>query len=220
MKPIPGYADYHADEAGNVFSTKRSGPPTPVTIVRKDGAVPTCQVRRTGEAKAAVTLVNHLVCAAHHGPRPSETHTVLHWNEDLTDCRAENLAWISTEEPWETAEGVAPVPGYPGYFVDEDSVVYSTVSGSLREGSVFRLTPSRDLVDYWCVTLRKNGQQKRRRIHVLACLAFHGEKSDPTLMARHLDDNKDNNHISNLAWGTAQDNADDRERNGRTYRKS
>ncbi len=35
---------------------------------------------------------------------------------------------------------------------------------------------------------------------------------------RHLDGNKMNNSYLNLAWGTAKDNADDRERHGRTVR--
>jgi hypothetical protein len=37
-------------------------------------------------------------------------------------------------------------------------------------------------------------------------------------MVRHLDGDHLNSHVSNLAWGTGKDNADDRERHGRTAR--
>lgn len=37
----------------------------------------------------------------------------------------------------------------------------------------------------------------------------------PNELARHLDDNKTNNILQNLAWGTAYDNAEDAGRNGK-----
>lgn len=39
------------------------------------------------------------------------------------------------------------------------------------------------------------------------------------MQCRHLDDNRLNNNLSNLAWGTQKQNAEDRDRNGKTYRR-
>ena len=50
------------------------------------------------------------------------------------------------------------------------------------------------------------------KVHRLVLLAFIGEASS---MCCHEDGNPLNNHLSNLRYGTAQDNADDRSRHGR-----
>jgi hypothetical protein len=49
---------------------------------------------------------------------------------------------------------------------------------------------------------------------------FLPERPSPEHEVRHLDGNKDNPHADNLAWGTRKENADDRERHGRTSRGS
>ena len=43
-------------------------------------------------------------------------------------------------------------------------------------------------------------------------------RPSPKHEIRHLDGNKNNAHCDNLAWGTAKENAEDRERHGRTSR--
>lgn len=52
------------------------------------------------------------------------------------------------------------------------------------------------------------------RVHRIVAKAFLGESDLP--MVRHLDGNPANNSAENLAWGTSQDNTDDRVRHGRT----
>ena len=49
-------------------------------------------------------------------------------------------------------------------------------------------------------------------------LTAHNRPPKKGEVARHLDDDPTNNHISNLAWGTAQDNSDDMVRNGGVLR--
>jgi len=61
------------------------------------------------------------------------------------------------------------------------------------------------------VTLYKNAVATPAYIHRLAARAFIGEPTGP--MVRHLDDVPTNNHASNLAYGTAADNAQDMLRN-------
>lgn len=59
--------------------------------------------------------------------------------------------------------------------------------------------------------------KNRRCIHTLVLEAFVGKRS-AGLQARHLDGNPSHNHVSNLAWGTAKENAKDRDIHGNTMR--
>lgn len=55
-----------------------------------------------------------------------------------------------------------------------------------------------------------NGIQKTIRIHILVARYFIGKKPKWAQVVRHLDNNRLNNHISNLAYGTYKDNEDDK----------
>ena len=55
------------------------------------------------------------------------------------------------------------------------------------------------------------------KVHLLVLRAFVGPCPSGQ-KGRHLDGNPYNNALSNLAYGTPQDNMDDRERHGRTAR--
>lgn len=48
----------------------------------------------------------------------------------------------------------------------------------------------------------------KRRVHVLACTAFHGDPADGHEV-RHLDGDSLNNLADNLAWGARYDNVHD-----------
>jgi hypothetical protein len=51
-------------------------------------------------------------------------------------------------------------------------------------------------------------------VHVLVLKAFMGDRPYGAV-ARHLNDIKTDNRLSNLAWGTASENAKDAKRNGK-----
>lgn len=53
------------------------------------------------------------------------------------------------------------------------------------------------------------GRYGRIYIHRAVCLLFNGEPPEDGMCVRHLDTNLHNNRASNLAWGTAADNAED-----------
>jgi len=53
---------------------------------------------------------------------------------------------------------------------------------------------------------------KRKFVHGLVAQAFLPVTGT---MVRHIDDDRTNNHLDNLCWGTAQDNYEDRVKNGR-----
>lgn len=49
-----------------------------------------------------VVLVHTLVCAAFHGPRPSEAHRAHVLNGKRWIVRADNVAWMTRAEAWES----------------------------------------------------------------------------------------------------------------------
>lgn len=116
----------------------------------------------------------------------------------MTSDRAEAVEW-------------RPVPGYEGlYAVSSDGQVYSLPridpNNHPVRGRVLKATP--DSHGYPRVSLWRNGSPRNRRVHQLVCEAFLGSKPDG-LEVRHLDDNKLNNHLTNLAYGTTSENVRD-----------
>lgn len=106
------------------------------------------------------------------------------------------------------------VVGYEGlYKVSDSGEIYSAAKGN-------KLKPS--LSDgYLRVKLCKNGVKSNLRVHRLVAEAFLDAPStalvehcklvepDGRVLVRHVDNIKTNNGVSNLSWGSSQDNADD-----------
>ena len=214
--PIPGFPGYFAHESGTIFSCRRGRVVRALQPIATSNGDDMSVAMFDAGGKERLVRAGLAVCSAFWGDLNG---TVVYADGDRKNLAASNLSWgQGSEDLKHIPEGARSIPGFPGYFIDEHAVVYTTVAGSMKSGSVFRLTPSLDLADYWCVTLRQDGIQKRRRIHVLVAMAFHGVKEIASLMARHLDDDRDNNHYSNIAWGTHEENMADRDRNGTTAR--
>ena len=95
--------------------------------------------------------------------------------------------------------------------------VFSTTS-NWRGYGPRQLIPKVDPYGYLCVRLTINGKRKHMHIHKLVAHKYLPKRPTPQHQLRHLDGNKNNNSADNLAWGTSKDNADDRERHGRTSR--
>ena len=57
------------------------------------------------------------------------------------------------------------------------------------------------------------GKPTARRVHLLVLEAFVGPRPDGAF-GRHLDDDRDNNTVQNLAWGDQSENTYDMVRNG------
>lgn len=105
----------------------------------------------------------------------------------------------------------------PGYEVTPEGRVFSTESNWRGYGRR-ELSQHLNSYGYPSVRIYVNGKRKRFTVHALVADAFLPFKPSPQHEVRHLDGNKLNSHVSNLAWGTQKDNADDRERHGRTSR--
>lgn len=67
---------------------------------------------------------------------------------------------------------------------------------------------------YWQIGLADGTKVKTVLVHHLVMAAFGPPKPFPGAWRLHKDDNKDNNDISNLYWGTPKQNSGDRDRNG------
>lgn len=137
--------------------------------------------------------------------------------EAIRDANAEYLK-CCTPEPVETTplkqETWRPVVGWDDlYEVSDQGQVRRTAPGpSTRVGRV--LKPSTTSKGYSVVRLYRNRVRLDKRVHRLVLEAFVG--ACPLGMeCRHLDDDKSNNQLPNLVWGTRGENEYDKVRNGR-----
>jgi hypothetical protein len=98
-------------------------------------------------------------------------------------------------------------PQYPNYEITEDGKVYSLYYKKHIEGVV-----SRD--GYRTFTLLDvNKKRKSVFLHrLLGELFIPNPHNHPNIL--HWDDNKSNNSLENLRWGTQEENVDDMRRNG------
>jgi len=71
---------------------------------------------------------------------------------------------------------------------------------------------------YMKVRLVVDGERGMFYVHRLVCEAFHGlppDYVDGAAHVRHMNDDPGDNRAANLAWGTPEKNAEDRERYSR-----
>src|ERR1700677_4179390 len=102
------------------------------------------------------------------------------------------------------------------YTVTEDGRVFSD-SGWRGHGLV-ELVQHPNSDGYPSVRLYINGVRKRQAVHKLVAEKYLPARPSPEHEIRHLDGTKTNNHRDNLVWGTALENAADRQSHGRTVR--
>ena len=110
-----------------------------------------------------------------------------------------------------------PAPGYPGYSVSSDGRVFSN-EHNWRGYGVRELIQDKNTDGYPSVRLTVNSKRTRVSVHWLVARAFLGEKPSATSQVCHINGDHADNRVENLRWGTAMDNAADREKHGRTSR--
>lgn len=101
-----------------------------------------------------------------------------------------------------------PVLNYEDYFVSNYGRVRSTKSGKEKLLKAYSITGN-----YLGVRFYKDGKTTNQKVHQLVLLAFVGQRPDG-MVVRHLDGNRQNNQLTNLAYGTHKENAADRSRHG------
>ena len=102
------------------------------------------------------------------------------------------------------------IPGYNGYYADEDGLIYSVRSGQIR------VISQRKHKGYMHVFVKcddGNGKRKKEPVHKLVLLSFEGEKKLEQV-CRHLNGNPLDNRPKNLKWGTVKENVQDAIRHG------
>lgn len=96
---------------------------------------------------------------------------------------------------------------YKSYDVSDHGRVWSATAGILP-------------TSYWgqnphpFVELRVDKERVRRLLHHLVLESFRGPRP-PGACGLHWDDDPENNHLTNLRWGTKSDNGHDAVRNGK-----
>lgn len=109
---------------------------------------------------------------------------------------------------------IRPIKDFPGYYISDNGDVLSCRKfgpGVNLNSHARTLTPVKE--DYLKVSLCRGGKKYNRRIHVLVANAFL-EKHEGKLIVCHKDGNKHNNNVTNLYWGTYQQNEADKVAHG------
>ena len=110
-----------------------------------------------------------------------------------------------------------PIEGYWNlYDVCADGRVRST-KGRHGRGQILNPSLPADSRQYKSVSLHKDGKRERALVHRLVAVAFLGPPPFPGAQVRHLDGERGNNRATNLAWGTARENAADRKKHGKGH---
>lgn len=101
-----------------------------------------------------------------------------------------------------------PVVGYEDYYeVSNDGEVKSLArkQNGINRFSKERILKLSNVNKYRYVGLRKDGVQKMERVHRLVASAFIPNPHNKPFV-NHLDGNKSNNNVNNLAWSTNKEN--------------
>lgn len=106
------------------------------------------------------------------------------------------------------------VPGFPGYRVGSDGTVWSRWGRKKKNqdrsgwAQIFPW-PNPQSGHLYIGLRRAEDRRKIDQVHRLVLAAFCGP-APPKHECRHLDGNPRNNNLSNLAWGTRQENVNDK----------
>lgn len=111
-----------------------------------------------------------------------------------------------------------PIPSAPGYFVTECGRVFSKLArANCQPPKVPRELSPFECHRYRAVHLQINGRRRKRYVHSIVLSTYVGPRPKG-MQCRHLDGTRDNNHVSNLAWGTRSENQMDRVRHETHHR--
>ena len=118
---------------------------------------------------------------------------------EIAELESENLNW-------------KPISVASCYEISNTGIVRRKVKG--KHNRVGIIKPSKK-GRYHSVSLQTEKGEKTFTVHRLVCEAFHGESKGR--YALHRDDNRSNNTVDNLYWGTQKENLADRKRNGHGF---
>lgn len=109
---------------------------------------------------------------------------------------------------------IVDVKGYEGlYKVSSDGYVFSLRTWRGKKNRILKYSINK--FGYPRFSLTKDGKTKGITAHKIVTTSFLGDRPSGT-QVRHLDGNKLNFKLCNLLYGTAKQNADDRDRHKTT----
>jgi len=86
------------------------------------------------------------------------------------------------------------IKGFPDYYVTKCGRIFSTKKGCLKE-----LKPALNSRKYYTVNLARNGSICSFKVHQLVAIQYLNHKPcGMVVVVDHIDNNKSNNHVSNL----------------------
>ena len=116
-----------------------------------------------------------------------------------------------------------PVPGYEGFYsvsdfgrVRSEKRMIVDKNGHGRKMPEVIMTPEKKTSGHLVVCLWKNHERDKRYIHRIVLETFVGE-APAGMQACHWNDDKEDNRLENLRWGTPNENMLDRVRNRRHH---
>jgi len=111
------------------------------------------------------------------------------------------------------------IPEYPKYFISRQGEVINAgrKNGRISKIAICKNGRGYNHVGLYCKNNALKVHKKTCLLHQLVLTTYIGP-CPAGMQARHLDGNPENNNLINLAWGTSKENAQDRERHGRTRR--
>lgn len=113
-------------------------------------------------------------------------------------------------------DDMRPYPEFPEYLVSPDGHIYS--DKWLGRGFRQLKEHPHPMHGYHWVQMTRSQRTFHRKVHKVVALTFLPPKPSEEHQLRHLDGDKSNNAASNLVWGTALENAADRDAHGTTAR--
>jgi len=114
---------------------------------------------------------------------------------------------------WNRFMDLRQIPGFPGYAINELAEVYSYKG---RDPKKLKQPPATG--GYPRVSLRKSGKTHVMRVHKLMALVFLGPSEGRDVC--HRDNNRKNNRLENLYYGTRSENQNDRKAHGTSSKRN
>lgn len=109
------------------------------------------------------------------------------------------------------------IPGLPGYFATKSGLIFSSPTRGRFAGQLIQMVTRPNNDGYISFRPTVNCKRINKRVHRVMAEAFLQRPHGSTIV-RHLNDQRTDNRIENLAWGTPKDNGEDMARNGKSLK--
>ena len=103
IKPVPGFPDYWASNAGRIFSMKRGRCTElkPYDSVNRSGPHLIVQMYKSGpigKRKRKTKTVHSIVADTFELSKPPGAYMIRHWNGNYRDCSLHNLVYGTAKD--------------------------------------------------------------------------------------------------------------------------